>query len=123
ITTVSTCSTRGLWKRGPAETRRERGVRVRRIRTDADGTRPRGPRRLLARMKPATLLLVLLALAGWPRASRAQFHTDSEIHPSFWVYHDPDGDVSVKEFALFRNIVAHTDTISLGDSRSEERRV
>ena len=71
-------------------------------------------------MKPATLLLVLLALAGWPRASRAQsstpFHTNSEIHPSFWVYHDPDGDVSVKEFAFFRNIVAHTDTITIGDS-------
>ena len=67
-------------------------------------------------MKPATLLLVGLALAGWPQASRAQFHIDSEIHPTFWVFHDPDGDVSVKEFSFFRNAVAHTDTITMGDS-------
>src|SRR5690349_3851232 len=71
-------------------------------------------------MKLATLLLVCLALAGRPPASRAQgtppFHINSEIHPSFWVYHDPDGDVSVKEFAFFRNVVAHTDTTVLQDS-------
>ena len=72
-------------------------------------------------MKPAMLLLVCLALAGWPHASRAQgstplLHTSSEIHPSFWVYHDPDGDVSVKEFAFFRNAVAHLDTVETPDS-------
>ena len=72
-------------------------------------------------MKPAMLLLVCLALAGWPHASRAQgstplLHTSSEIHPSFWVYHDPDGDVSVKEFAFFRNAVTHLDTVVTPDS-------
>jgi len=72
-------------------------------------------------MKPAMLLFVCLALTGWPHASRAQgspspFHINSEIHPSFWVYHDPDGDVSVKEFALFRNAVVHTDTVVTPDS-------
>jgi hypothetical protein len=72
-------------------------------------------------MKPATLLLVCLAVAGWPVASRGQvepapFHVNSEIHPTYSVFHDPDGDVSVKEFAFFRNAVPHTDTIVTPDS-------
>jgi hypothetical protein len=71
-------------------------------------------------MKPATLIFVCLALASWPQASRAQgaqpFHVNSEIHPTFWVFRDPDGDVSVKEFAFFRNVVPHADTVTIGDS-------
>jgi len=78
-------------------------------------------------MKPATLLLVCLALAGWPVASRGQepppFHINSEVHPTFWVFHDPDGDVSVKEFAFFRNAVSHTDTITTPDSVVVVRRL
>ena len=72
-------------------------------------------------MKPATLLLITLALGVWPQATRAQgspplFHVNSEIHPTFWVFHDPDGDVSVKEFAFFRNVLAHADTTTTADS-------
>jgi glycosyl hydrolase family 32 len=70
-------------------------------------------------MKPAALLLGCLALAGWPDASPGQetpFHVNSEIHPTYWVFHDPDGDVSVKEFAFFRNVVVHVDTTVTPDS-------
>jgi sucrose-6-phosphate hydrolase SacC (GH32 family) len=72
-------------------------------------------------MKPATAFLVCLVLAAWPQAGRAQdsqppLQTISEIHPSFWVFHDPDGDVSVKEFAFFMNVVSHPDTVTIGDS-------
>jgi sucrose-6-phosphate hydrolase SacC (GH32 family) len=72
--------------------------------------------------KPAALLFVCLALTGWPGASRGQgqgttpFHVNSEIHPTFWVYRDPDGDVSVKEFAFYRNVVPHADTTVSSDS-------
>jgi len=70
-------------------------------------------------MRPAALLLGCLALAGWPDASPGQetpFHVNAEIHPTYWVFHDPDGDVSVKEFAFFRNVVAHADTTVTPDS-------
>ena len=70
-------------------------------------------------MRHAAVLLGCLALAGSPDAGRGQdtpFHVNSEIHPTYWVFRDPDGDVSVKEFAFFRNAVAHTDTIVTPDS-------
>jgi hypothetical protein len=72
-------------------------------------------------MRPATLLLACLAFAGWADAGRGQgtttpLHIDAEIHPTYWVFHDPDGDVSVKEFAFFRNIVPHPDSIVTPDS-------
>jgi len=38
-------------------------------------------------------------------------HVDSELHPTYSVFHDPDGNVSVKEFAFFHNVVAHPDTL------------
>lgn len=37
-------------------------------------------------------------------------HTNAELHPTFSVFHDPDGDVSVKEFAFFHNAIAHPET-------------
>ena len=62
-----------------------------------------------------SVLITCLALAVWPGIGRGQgtppvFHVDSELHPTYSVFHDPDGDVSVKEFAFLRNVVTHHDT-------------
>ena len=67
-----------------------------------------------------SLLIACLALAGWPGAGRGQGTTavirvDSELHPTYSVYRDPDGDVSVKEFAFFHNVVTHRDSIFTPD--------
>jgi hypothetical protein len=72
-------------------------------------------------VKPAVRLLVCLALAGLPGASHGQdspplLLTTSELHPTYSVFHDPDGDVSVKEFAFFHNLVTHADTTGTPDS-------
>jgi hypothetical protein len=72
-------------------------------------------------MKTAALLLGCLALACWPDVGRGQdttppFLVNSEIHPTYWVFRDPDGDVSMKEFAFFRNVVPHADTTVTPDS-------
>ena len=69
----------------------------------------------------AVLASAGLALAFWPGATWSQgsaplLYTVSEIHPTFSVFHDPDGDVSVKEFALYRNVVSHHDTLGTPDS-------
>src|SRR5262249_32607283 len=63
--------------------------------------------------------LACLALATWSAKGRADgplFQIDSEIHPTYSVFHDPDADVSLKEFAFFRNVVIHVDTTGTGDS-------
>lgn len=44
------------------------------------------------------------------------FHVDSEIHPTYSVFHDPDGNVSVKEFAFFNNVVSLSDTTFTPDT-------
>src|SRR5712691_9687899 len=69
------------------------------------------------RLNSAMRLLACLALAALPGVSQGQgqgswplLFTTSELHPTYSVYHDPDGDVSVKEFAFFRNVVLHPDT-------------
>ena len=61
--------------------------------------------------------LVCLALAPTSaRGDGALFNVSSEIHPTYSVFHDPDGDVSVKEFAFFRNVITHFDTLSTPDT-------
>ena len=61
------------------------------------------------------LMISCFALAVWPGVGRSQgttpvFRVDSELHPTYSVFHDPDGDVSVKEFTFLRNVVFHRDT-------------
>jgi hypothetical protein len=65
--------------------------------------------------------LACVAFAVWPGPARAGADTpltsvNSEIHPTYSVFHDPDGDVSVKEFAFFHNVVSHLDTLSTPDT-------
>ena len=71
--------------------------------------------------RAASLLIAGLVLAVWPGTGHAQsaapvIRVDSELHPTFSVFHDPDGDVSVKEFAFFHNVVVHRDTLMTPDS-------
>ena len=65
-------------------------------------------------LRVATTVALLLIVVG-PGAARGQgtppIAIDSEIHPTFSVFHDPDGDVSVKEFAFFHNVVPYRDTV------------
>ncbi len=66
-------------------------------------------------------LVICLALTHLPGVSHGQdspplLFTTSELHPTYSVYHDPDGDVSVKEFAFFHNLVTHADTTGPPDS-------
>ena len=65
--------------------------------------------------------LVIVALASWSARAHAQdtddvLHSDVETHPTFSVFHDPDGDVSVKEFAFLRNVVTYPETTVTEDS-------
>src|SRR5262245_7443183 len=75
----------------------------------------RSPRTALALLLP-----VALALAAMPRLARAQarpiFQLAAVLRPTFSWFHDPDGDVSVKEFAFFHNVVTHFDTTSTPDT-------
>lgn len=69
-----------------------------------------------ARQRLALALVLALASASGPHILRAQdarpvYFVTADVHPSFSVFHDPDGDVSVKEFAFFHNVVVNTDTV------------
>lgn len=79
--------------------------------------------RLLARC-----VLLIAVLATWGASAHAQgtggvLHSDVEVHPTFSVFHDPDGDVSVKEFAFLRNVIAHPETTVTADSVSIQLRL
>jgi sucrose-6-phosphate hydrolase SacC (GH32 family) len=50
-------------------------------------------------------------------------NTVVEVHPTFSVFHDPDGDVSVKEFAFLRNVVSYPETTVTEDSISIQMRL
>jgi len=72
-------------------------------------------------MRAAWLPLLLLVIAASPSAVRGQggepvFHVVSDVHPTYSVFHDPDGNVSVKEFAFFHNYVSHLDTVVTPES-------
>jgi hypothetical protein len=65
--------------------------------------------------------LAALVSAVGPGVARAQggepvFPVDSEIHPGYSVFHDPDGNVSVKEFAFFYNVLSYSDTVITPDT-------
>lgn len=86
-------------------------------------TTRRGERaiRSSARRARAASVLLSLALAVSPGVVRGQggapvLRVDSEIHPTYSVFHDPDGNVSVKEFAFFHNVLPHLDTLVTPDS-------
>ncbi len=73
------------------------------------------------RLVRAVVLLLALAPAASSGVARAQdgepvLRIDSEIHPGFSVFHDPDGNVSCKEFAFFHNVVPHLDTLITADT-------
>lgn len=75
------------------------------------------------RIRAASVLLWTLVVAVCASVVRGQggepvFHVNSEIHPTYSVFHDPDGNVSVKEFAFFHNFVSHLDTLVTPDSIS-----
>ena len=96
----------GLCDRRPARTTHQ-GERV--VRSSA------------RRLHAASVLRVLLLVAVGPSVVRAQggepvFHVNSEIHPTYSVYRDPDGNVSTKEFAFFHNVVPHLDTLVTPES-------
>ena len=62
-----------------------------------------------------------LVVAVSPGVVRGQggeqvLYVNSEIHPTYSVFHDPDGSVSVKEFAFFHNVVTHLDTLVTPDT-------
>ena len=72
-------------------------------------------------VRAVAVLLIAFVLAGRHGVVRAQggepvLRIDSEIHPGYSVFHDPDGNVSVKEFAFFRNVVSHPDTLITPDT-------
>jgi sucrose-6-phosphate hydrolase SacC (GH32 family) len=74
----------------------------------------------LARALPAGVFAVLL-ISTWvvnavAQGPRPVLHSDSEIRPTFSVFHDPDGDVSVKEFTFFRNVIVSPDTFMTADT-------
>jgi len=91
---------------------------------DSAGTTLRGrrvPRWSARRIRAASALLASLVVAGSPGVVRGQggepvFHVNSEIHPTYSVFHDPDPSVSVKEFAFFHNLVSHLDTLITPDT-------
>lgn len=61
-------------------------------------------------------VLALAFTASGPHRLRAQdarpvYSVTADVHPSFSVFHDPDGDVSTKEFAFFHNVVARSETL------------
>lgn len=60
----------------------------------------------------------MMALCLGPAAALCGpiLHVDSELHPTFSVFRDPDGDVSVKEFSFFRNVIVHPETLSTPDT-------
>lgn len=73
------------------------------------------------RVVRAASALLSCGLVFAPGIVRAQggetvLRVDSEIHPTFSVYHDPDGNVSTKEFAFFHNVVPHLDTLITSDT-------
>src|SRR5258706_13572527 len=73
------------------------------------------------RIRAASVLIASLAVAASPSVIRGQggepvFHVNSEVHPTYSVFHDPDGNVSVKEFAFFLNVVSHLDTLVTPDT-------
>lgn len=75
-----------------------------------------GMRRVLLAM--ALMSAVLSAGAGFTRADSSDpiYRTLAEVHPGFSVFHDPDGNVSTKEFAWMHNVVTHYDTLFLPDT-------
>lgn len=84
--------------------------------TGGRGQRGRWGRAPSRVVRGALVCAVLVLALGWPgsragaQASYGVIHTTVDIRPTFSVFHDPDGDVSVKEFAFFRNEVAHAET-------------
>lgn len=44
------------------------------------------------------------------------YRIEAELHPSYSVFHDTDGNVSTKEFTWIQNVVTHYDTLFLPDT-------
>lgn len=88
------------------------------------GTTLRSARVTLAsgiRLRAAAVALAGLALAFGAALVRGDstdpiYRTLAEVHPGFSVFHDPDGNVSTKEFAWMHNVVTHYDTLFLPDT-------
>lgn len=74
-----------------------------------------------ARLAVAAATLSFLALAfgaGFVRGDSTDpvYRVEAELHPSYSVFHDTDGNVSTKEFTWIHNVVTHYDTLFLPDT-------
>lgn len=75
----------------------------------------------MRRVRTASAWVCALLLGVGASFAHAQdeepvFHVLAELRPTFSVFHDPDGNVSVKEFAFFHNVVPHPDTVVTPDT-------
>lgn len=78
--------------------------------------------RAIAVRRVGVIVLVACVVLG---ASLAKARADSsdpvyrvfsEVGPNFWLFHDPDQNVSTKEFTWLHNVVTHYDTLTLPDT-------
>ena len=82
---------------------------------------PVAPRAREARRALAVAMVAMLALATGAAFVRADssdpvYPVNAEVGPNFWLFHDPDHNVSTKEFTWFHNVVTHYDTLALPDT-------
>ncbi|MBI5169595.1 MAG: hypothetical protein HZA61_08915 [Candidatus Eisenbacteria bacterium] len=73
-------------------------------------------RRRLSTLLLAALALVMAAGLAHGDSSDPVYPVTVETTPNLWSFHDPDRNVSTKEFTWLHNVVTHYDTLSLPDT-------
>ncbi|MFN8589250.1 MAG: hypothetical protein U0704_15780 [Candidatus Eisenbacteria bacterium] len=69
-----------------------------------------------AALLPAAFALVLAVAPVRADSTDPVYPVNAEVGPNFYLFHDPDRNVSTKEFTWFHNVVTHYDTLALPDT-------